>query len=155
MPIQGGVTVELGDLMFYDDVDDLRNDGDSIASYAAFPISYFRPSTGPSGASLTVNRSSVTSHFLGVALDDTDGITNGPTINLSVATKGVFDFPLKPAGSIAAGDFFGASGSTIGSDMYDQYVRKVTDSKFALGRFTETKTSALTAEVTLKRFLNK
>lgn len=149
VPVQGGVTVELGDLMFIDNDINLRNDGSSTATLYAFPLEYFRTT----GASLTVNQQSVKSHFIGVALDDKDGQTGSPFVNIPVATKGEFEFPLKPARSVINGSYFGASGSTSGSDLYNQKIKKVTDSNFSLGIFSELKTHAKSARVFIHTIL--
>ena len=145
-PVQGGVTVELGDLMFYDDSENLRNNGDSTATLYAFPIEYFRIS----GASLTLNKAALKQHFLGVAMDEKDGLSNSSSRNISIATQGKFSFPLKPARTIAAGEYFGAAGTTTASDLLNQNIMRVTDSSFALGTFAEMKPHAKDAEVFIR-----
>lgn len=150
VPVQGGVTVELGDLMFIDNDVDLRNDGSSTATLYAFPFEYFRLS----GASLILNQQGVTAHFIGVALDDHDGKTGAVSFNLSVATEGKFKYPLKPARTVSAGDYFGVSGSTSGSDLMNQKIKKVTDYAFSLGVFAELQTHAREAEVFIHTILN-
>lgn len=151
VPIQGGVTVELGDLMFIDDDANLRNNGSSTATLYAFPFEYFRTS----GASLVSNQQGVKDHFIGVAMDDHDGRSGSPSLNLSVATKGKFSYPLKPARTVAVGDMFGVSGSTSGSDLINQKIKRITDSDFKLGTFAESKVYAREAEVFIHTILNR
>lgn len=143
MSVQGGVTVELGDLMFIENTTNLRNDGSSTATLYAFPFEYFRTS----GASLTVNRQTIKSYFVGVAMDDKDGRSESSSVMITIGTMGKYKFPLKPARSVYPGDMFGASGSTSGSDLYNQKIRRVTDSDFSLGTFAERKIHAKEAEV--------
>lgn len=141
--ILAGVTVELGDLMFQDSTDNLRNDGSSTKNNFAYPFEHFRIS----GASLTLNRAGVNDYFLGIALDDVDGENIGVNKKISVATKGEFNVDLKPAKSVVVGNLFGASGTTSASDLLNQKVMKVTDTDYSLGKFVENKTHALTAKV--------
>ena len=136
--VQGGVTVELGDFMFIDSAVNLRNDGNSTATLYAYPLEYFRTS----GASLAVNQRSVKNYFIGVAIDDHDGKSDSPSLNISIATMGKFKYPLRPARTITPSDYFGISGSTSGSDMFNQKIKRVTDSDYALGTFAELQTRA-------------
>ena len=48
---KAGVTGELGDMIFLDDADNLRNNGSSTATNFGYPFEYFRLS----GASLALN----------------------------------------------------------------------------------------------------
>lgn len=142
--VQGGVTVRTGDLMFLDNTDDLRNDGDSTATNFAFPISYLRIS----GASLQLNKDEVKERFLGVATDDKDGdISSAVNVNIPIASAGKFSFDLKPAKTVNATDYFGPSGTTASSDIFDQKIAKTSRTTDALGYFTERKIQALTADV--------
>ena len=142
--IASGVTVELGDLMFLDSANDLRNDGSSTASNCAYPIEYFRIS----GSSINLNRAGVTPYFLGVAMDDVEGWNiSGITKYIGIATSGKFSFDMKPAKTVYPTNWFSASGTTSASDMINQKISKTTEAKYALGRFTEKKLHALSAEV--------
>ena len=143
--VSGGVTVCTGDLMFIDDADNLRNNGSSISSSNGYPISYLR-----SGTSIEQNKDALKERFLGVAIDDKDGVSNGGDSNIPVLTGGKFSFPLKPAKTVNAGDYFGPSGTTTDSDMFDQKVMKTSFVTRALGYFAERKVHALTAEVFLR-----
>ncbi len=144
--VLSAVTVELGDLMFLDNTDDLRNDGSSTANNNAYPFEYFRIS----GASLELNKGAVKSRFLGVAMDDKDGIGGGIDRNMSIAISGQFEFDLKPAKTVNIDDYFGASGTTSASDLFNQKVMKSSDSDNALGYFQERKVHAQKAWVWIK-----
>jgi len=137
-----GVTVEIGDLMFLDNIDNLRNNGSSTANNMAYPISYLRVS----GASLVLNKAEVKLRFLGVSLSDkyAEDIPTG-VYKISIATEGKFSFDLKPGATVYNGDYFGPSGTTTGSDMFNQKVAKTTDSDLALGYFAEYKVNANSA----------
>jgi len=146
-PVQSGVTVEIGDLMFLDKEDDLRNDGSSTANNCAYPLEYLRIS----GASLELNKRQVKNYFLGVALNSKEGIGDITEItNISIATAGVFNFDMKPAKTVYIGEYVAPSGTTSGSDMYNQKVMKSTEVLDAIGFFAERKSYARTADVVLK-----
>ena len=132
--------------MFLDSADDLRNDGDSTASNCAYPFEYFRLS----GSSLTLNKEGIQDYFLGISLDDVDGIDNDVTNKITVGTAGKYDFDLKPAKTVYPTNMFGAAGTTSASNLYNQKVMKVTDKDYALGYFTERKKHALTAEAVIR-----
>ena len=143
--INSGVTVELGDLMFLDSANNLRNDGNSIASNYAYPFEYFRLS----GASLQLNKLGVKDYFFGVALDDVDGVNNTIIKKIDIGTAGKYEYPLKPAKTVLTSQYFGASGTTAASNLFNQKVMKVIDSDYALGYFAERKKHALKAEVVI------
>jgi len=144
--VLSGVTVETGDLMFLDNSDDLRNDGSSIANNYGYPLKYLRIS----GSSLELNKVQVKSRFLGVSMDDKDGIDNANNLKIPIATSGKFKFDMKPSKTVKVGDMFAPSGTTSASDMYNQKIAKTTDSTKALGYFAECKTHATTVEVFIK-----
>lgn len=145
--IKSGVTVEVGDLMFLDNTDNLRADGSSIANYNAYPISYLRVS----GSSLELNKRELKTRFIGVAMDDKDGVGDDRLpMKISIATNGKFKYKLKPAKTIKNGNIFGPSGTTSGSNMYNQKIMKTTETEIALGYFAESKTYATEAEVLIR-----
>lgn len=144
--VKSGVTVELGDLMFIDNASNLRNDGSSIANFFAYPVEYLRVS----GASVELNKEVLKSYFVGVALDDKDGISGGSDENISIATSGKFVYDLKPAKTIKVGEFFSASGTTSASDLLNQKIMKTEDSDKVLGYFAESKTHAANAYVFIR-----
>lgn len=141
--VASAVTVEIGDLMFLDDANNLRNHGSSTANYFAYPIAYLRTS----GSSLELNKVELKDHFLGVAMDDKDGITDGSNMKIPIATSGKFKYGLKPARTVYIGNYVGASGSTTDSPMYNQKILNTTDSTKAIGYFAENKKYALDAEL--------
>ena len=145
--VVSGVTVEIGDLMFLDNSDNLRNNGSSTNDNYAYPVSYLRVS----GASLELNKAEVKERFLGVSLEDKyyEDIPTG-VYKISVATSGKFNFDLKPGASVSNGDYFGASGTTTGSDMFNQKIAKSTNSANALGYFAEYKVNANSADVWIR-----
>lgn len=144
--VLSGVTVETGDLMFLDNSDDLRNNGSSTTNNYVYPLEYLRIS----GSSLALNKVQVKGRFLGVAMDDKDGISNATNLKIPIATSGKFKFDLKPPKTIKVGDMFAPSGTSSASDMYNQKIAKTTDSTNALGYFAEYKTHAIVAEVFIK-----
>ena len=147
--VQGGVTVEVGDFLFLDSSINLRNNGDSTASMYAYPIEYFRPATA-----IDEKRVQVVNYFIGVAISDKYGQTGANNKNVTVATEGVFEFPLKPGRTIYPGDYASAAGTTAASDLFNQYVRRTTDVSYALGVFVERKISAARAYVSINSILN-
>ncbi len=144
--VDSGVTVTRGDLMFLDNTDNLRNDGDSTATDYAYPFSYHRIS----GASLALNKASVKDYFLGVAFSDFDGVNNTLKNNCSIATIGRYVYDLKPAKTVGITDYWGASGTTAASDLSNTLIMKVSDTALALGYFKEVRTHALSAEIDLR-----
>ena len=146
-----GVTVELGDMIFLDSSDGLRDNGSSTASNLGYPLEYFRLS----GASLTLNKLGVKDYFYGIALDDKDGISNGSNQNLTVATRGKFNMDLKPNKTVYPMQMFGATGTTSASNLLNQNIMKVTDEDYALGYFLERKTYAQNAEINIRNKNNK
>ncbi len=143
--VLSAVTVQTGDLMFIDKINNLRVNGSSTANNYGYPAEYLRTS----GSSLEINKETFKTYFLGVALDYKDGISGGVDLNIPVATSGKFNFDLKPARSIFTGDMFGASGTSTASDLFNQKIMKVTDENKALGYFAETKIGAIEADITI------
>jgi hypothetical protein len=144
--VNSGVTVEQGDLMFLDSADDLRNDGSSTATNYAYPFEYFRIS----GSSVTLNKAGVKNYFLGIAMDDVDGINNNIINKITVGTDGKWGLHLKPGKTVSILNMFGASGTTAASNLLNQKVMKVTETTYALGYFSEKKVHALNAEGFIK-----
>lgn len=144
--VLSAVTVQTGDLMFIDKVDDLRVNGSSTANNYGYPAEYLRTS----GSSLETNKETMKTYFLGVAMDYKDGISGGVDLNIPVATGGKFNFDLKPGRTVYTGDMFGASGSSTASDLFNQKIMKTTDSDKALGYFAEYKVNALNADIFIK-----
>jgi len=140
--VNASVTVQIGDLMFLDKIDNLRNNGSSTADSTAYPIEHLRIS----GASLEANKVALKSYFLGVAMDDKDGISNGADLNIPIATSGIFEYDLKPGRTVEIGEYFAASGTTVSSNMFNQKVMKTSDETKAIGYFSERKLHANTAE---------
>jgi len=122
--VPSAVTVEQGDFMFIDNTGNLRNNGDSSPTFKAYPFEYLRRS----GSTLELNQQEARNRFLGVSLDDKDGISGGVDQSLVVATAGKFNFDLKPGFSVINGDYFGPSGTTTGSDMFNQKVARTVES---------------------------
>jgi len=144
--VASGVTVEIGDLMFLDNSNNLRNDGSSTLDNYAYPISYLRIS----GASLSLNKAEVKGRFLGVAMDDKDGVVGASNIKIPIATTGKFNLDLKPANTVKIANYFGPSGTTTGSDMLNQKVAKTSDSDLALGYFAVYKVHANLADAWIR-----
>ena len=146
VPFLSGTTVQMGDLIFFDDIDNLRNDGSSSATFTGYPISWLRTS----GASLEANKAVVPARFLGVAMSDKDGGPDKPAVKIAVATTGIFRFNLKPAVTVNTGQLAGPSGTSTGSNMYDQKLMLTTQSAKAIGYFMERKVHTKTALVRLR-----
>ncbi len=139
------VTVCIGDFMFINDTDDLLANGDSVLDNLGYPISYLRVS----GGSLELNKRQVKQRFLGVALDYKDGVgVSGHTKLIAVGTDGKYDLDLRPAKTVKLTDFFGPSGTSSGSNMFNQKVMQLEsgNTESAFGYFVERKQSARTAE---------
>jgi len=149
--VPSAVTVEMGDLMFIDNADDLRNNGSSTATNKGWPFEHLRVS----GSSLELNKQSACTQFLGVALDDKDGIDGGADQNITVAVKGKFNFDLKPPRSVKIYQQFGASGTTTASDLFNQKIAVMDDSNYILGRFAESKTYAQNADVFIQTIFTR
>lgn len=144
--VVSGVTVEMGDLMFLDDADSLRDTGTSTVNYLAYPIAYLRGS----GVSLITSKENLKSHFLGVAVSDKDSITGGTEVLVSVAKSGKFKFGLKPNKTVHIGEMFSAAGTTVDSIMFNQLIAKTTNSTMALGYITQRKLHAQSVEVFIR-----
>jgi hypothetical protein len=152
LSVSSGVTVEIGDLMFRDSIDNLRNDGSSTANNRAYPLKYLRVS----GASLELNKRQAKNYFVGVSLGCWDGVGDTDyTLNIPIATHGVFSYELKPAKTVDVGNYVSPSGSTSGSDMYNQKVMKTTESLNAIGYFSRGKLYAKNADVIIKTALSR
>lgn len=145
VPIQSGTTVEMGDFVFIDDIDGLRDNGTSTATGTGFPVSYLRPTE-----TLATNKGYIEGRFLGIAMEGKDGQTNGVTRNLSIATKGIFDFTMKPARTVNVGYYAGPAGTTTGSNILNQSVEITTTASHSYGYFAERKVHALSALVYIK-----
>lgn len=145
--VASGVTVEIGDIMFLNNAVNLLNNGSSSADNFAYPISYLRIS----GASVELNKAEVKERFLGISLEDKyyEDIPTGE-YKISVASRGKFNLDLKPGATVYPGDAFGPSGTTTGSDMFNQKVAKTTSSTLTLGYFAEYKVNANSADVWIK-----
>ena len=143
--VDGGVTVVEGDLMFLDNTDNIRTNGNSTASYKAYPLEYLR-----TGTSVELSKAEVKSRFLGIALENKDGRTGYNSMNVSVATGGKFILDLKPPRTVYPGDFVSPSGTTINSDLLNQKVTKTTNSSIAIGTVAEHKIHAINAEIRIR-----
>jgi len=145
--VKSGTTVETGDLMFLDDTDGLREEGASTADFSAYPMEHLRPS-----ATLSTNKGYLETRFLGVALTDKDGGTNKPQEAMAIATGGIFEFDLKPARTVKVGYYAGPSGTTSGSNMFNQkmMVEAEANKAHCYGYFVEYKTHAQSALVEIK-----
>ena len=149
--VLSAVTVEIGDLMFSNDTDDLQVDGSSTADHYAYPLSYLRIS----GASLELNKREVKKRFIGVANDCKPGIDNGShDRKISIAISGKFNFDLKPAKTVYSGQRVAPSGTSTASNMFNQKVMKTTDELITIGIFAEHKVHALNAELEIRSFLD-
>jgi len=141
-----GTTVNVGDLIFYDNADSLRLNGTSTKSNTGFPLEKLRAA----GTSLEYNKTLVKSRLLGVALDDKDGGPSCPTKEISVATSGVFEFDMKPARTVKIGYKASPSGTSENSNMFNQKVMVTQFTNRAIGYFVENKTHALKAKVQIQ-----
>ncbi len=141
--VLSAVTVQTGDLMFIDKINNLRVNGSSTANNYGYPAEYLRTS----GSSLEINKETFKTYFLGVALDYKDGIEGGVDLNIPVATSGKFNFDLKPARSIFTGDMFGVSGTSID----DEGNRNAGDSETVLADITAAGTNGY--HETIKKWL--
>uniref|UniRef100_A0A6M3LIL5 Uncharacterized protein n=1 Tax=viral metagenome TaxID=1070528 RepID=A0A6M3LIL5_9ZZZZ len=149
--VPSAVTVEIGDLMFINNTDDLRYDGSSTADNYAYPLEYLRAS----GASLELNKREAKSRFIGVATDCKNGIDNDSNERkISIAISGKFNFDLKPAKTVYPGNRVAPSGTSSASNMFNQKVAKTSDGSITIGTFAEHKVHALNAELEIRSFLD-
>ena len=145
------VTVEVGDLMFLNNANNLQSDGSSTADNYAYPISYLRVS----GGSLELNKRQVKDRFIGVSMDYKPGIGNSSwDKKMSIAISGKFNFDLKPVKTVYPGFSVGLSGTSSGSNMLNQKVMKTTDDSITIGTFSEQKIHAQSAELEIRSFLD-
>lgn len=113
--IHGNIVVNAGDLMFLDRTNGGRGAGEA-ADYYAYPFNYaLNATTIAMGiASILYN------HFAGVAMD---GSESGTTEDISVATNGVFRYPVYREGAVTIGALVSAVSSfTSGTGVSPQTV---------------------------------
>ena len=145
--VLSGTTVEMGDLMFLDDTDGLREEGSSTADYTAYPVEHLRPT-----ATLSSNKGYIETRFLGVAMEGKDGGVNQPEKLIAIARSGIFEFDMKPARTVKVGYYAGPSGTTSASNFFNQkvMVEEEANKTHCYGHFVEYKTHAQSALVMIK-----
>jgi hypothetical protein len=143
---KSGTTIEMGDLMFLDDTDGLRDGGNSTADYSCYPLSWLRPS----GTTLEAKKTLVQNHFLGVAMDDKDGNSQSCEQLIAVATSGMFEFDMKPAKTLQVGYMLSPAGTTSSSNLFNQKVMHTTTATKAIGYVVKKQTHALKCEMIIR-----
>jgi len=114
-PVHGNVVVEAGDLMFLDNSDGVRGASTSADNYA-YPFS----SAVNAASKETGIINALYTQFLGVAMESSP---SGTTENISVATNGVFRYPLyRNAGTTIGATVSSVSMFTSGTGVSDQTV---------------------------------
>jgi len=113
--IHGNITVNAGDLMFLDRTNGGRGAG-VAADYYGYPFNYALNAT-----TITMGIASILyNHFAGVAMD---GSISGTTEDISVATNGVFRYPVYRDGAVTIGALVSAVSSlTSGTGVSPQTV---------------------------------
>jgi len=146
--VRESTEVEKGDLIFLDEVNNLRNNGSSTANHSAYPFSKL---SGASGT-LANNQYLAAYHFLGVAMEGSYGPSGseaGVTQNIAVATTGHFSFPLKSPKSFKVASVVMPSGS--GVTLFDQKVMMwESGSTYPLGYVTEGRTRGVSVTLLLR-----
>ena len=148
MPVnaQSGTTVEMGDLMFLDDADGLREGGGSTANYSCYPLSWLRPT----GTTLEAKIALVQARFLGVAMDDKDGHARSQEKLIPIVKTGMFEYDLKPGGTINVGTILAPTGTTSSSNILNQKVVKTTVVTKAIGYSVEKKVHATSIQMLIR-----
>ena len=111
--ILGSTTIYKGDLLFYDQVNKLRDHGSSTASWTVFPFSKLSGSTG----TLESNKELAKNNFAGVAAWHSD---SGVTESIAVYIDGCFNYPLRGVRHTKVGYKVTPTGS--GTTLSDQIV---------------------------------
>lgn len=111
--VRGSTVIEKGDLLFFDEVNGLRNNGSSTANSTAYPFE----TLGGSTKTLASNQELAADNFLGVALYNSRA---GVTEPLAIATSAHFKFPLKSPRTYRVSEVVMPSGS--GTTLYNQKV---------------------------------
>jgi len=112
--VRGSTTVEKGDLLILDQSDNLRNVGSSTANRTAYPFSFVNGTT----QTITSNKLLAYQNFLGVAMDESEEGVTGP---ITVATAGLFVFPLRWGKKVNVGDVVMPCGSGT-TRLYNQTI---------------------------------
>lgn len=104
MPVRGKTVIEAGDFVY-------QHSGDS---YYLLPVSKWKDisTTGACGTDVALN-------FAGVALE---GSPSGVTENVTVATAGIFRYPLAHKSAVTIGAIVTAVTNQAGSGSSNQYV---------------------------------
>jgi hypothetical protein len=146
------VTVKPGDLMFlYDTAQDINGSiGTKVPDNYAYP---WAASGGTHATQLGHSGNSPQASFIGVAMDDSPSDT---TTTISVATKGVFRFPLTTKGAVTVGAMvsseqpggFDASNSTTAS-----YQVKTAKAAGSIGYCVKTESGASNVDFRVRTLL--
>ena len=130
--VRGSTVIEMGDLLFLDRADGLRNNGTSTATQTAYPFA----TAGGTTKTLVSNQNLAADNFVGVALYDSK---SGDTESLAVATSGHFRFPLRSARTFRTNQVVMPAGS--GTSLDNQKISIwASGSTYPLGYATRGKT---------------
>lgn len=149
--VASAVTVEIGDLMFHDKADGIRLNGLSTSTYQGYPVEYLRYS----GSSIEINKAILPDYFLGIALDDKDGISDGSDVKIPVATAGTFNIDLKPKRTVYVGEMLSASATTTASNLLNQKMAITSESSKAIAYVAESKSNAQDVDIFIRSYMNK
>ncbi len=119
-PVDSGVAVEIGDLLYFeaDDVKPAASQSDQGSEAA--------------------NQALFASRFAGVAMQASDA---GEDVPVRIATDGIFEFEC-PSGTWEPGDLVGASENSNGDGLLNQQVQRVTRPELAIGYVARREASA-------------
>lgn len=128
VPVFGNIEIDKGDLIFLDDLNNLRNRGSSTATYHAYPFSKI------SGSTLTLesNRTLASESFLGIAGWHSE---SGATETIIVYIEGKFNYPLKNQRYTKIGFDVIPAGS--GVTLYNQKVAVTSSSDDSIGKVAD------------------
>jgi hypothetical protein len=111
-PVQSNTVIEVGDFLFLDSVDNLRNDDSSTASHKAYPFDSLDAAAGHAGAATDAS-----DYFLGISLEAHDADSHDD--NILVGTDGDWKMDLTSTTSVKVGYSIEPSSAT-GIEVYDQ-----------------------------------
>ncbi|RLC65115.1 MAG: hypothetical protein DRI01_01960 [Chloroflexi bacterium] len=117
VPVQPNTEIEVGDFVFLDAVDNLRNNDSSTASHKAYPFDSLDAAAGHAAAAVDAS-----DYFLGIALEahDSDSVDD----NILVGTDGDWVMDLDTTTSVKVG-YSIEPYSASGVEVYDQKCKAV------------------------------
>lgn len=142
-PVHGNVVVEAGDLMFLNTVNGLVGAETVGGGIAADNYAYPFNKAVNAATALTGIQYAIYTNFLGVAMESSP---SGTTENISVATNGVFRYPIYRNGAVTIGSLISAvsnQASNVGVSSQTVYIAATAPGTTAyLGYIVKTESGA-------------